>query len=103
MQANSWRKVISADKVSDDKVSDEPHGHDAYAPMYYDPFSSHGLLLELKTNTLWAYEPDKIVWTKLDPVGNKMPDGNKRLAYFDPAHNVFVVIQDTTVWAYRYR
>jgi hypothetical protein len=25
------------------------------------------------------------------------------LAYFDPAHNVFVVIQHTTVWAYRYR
>jgi hypothetical protein len=32
-----------------------------------------------------------------------MPEGNKRLAYFDPAHNVFVVIRDTTVWAYQYK
>ncbi len=32
-----------------------------------------------------------------------MPAGNKRLAYFDPARNVLVVIEGTTVWAYRYR
>lgn len=32
-----------------------------------------------------------------------MPTGNRRLAYFDPAHGVFVVIDATTIWAYRYR
>jgi hypothetical protein len=32
-----------------------------------------------------------------------MPTGRKRLAYFDPERNVFVVIDGTTVWAYRYR
>jgi hypothetical protein len=99
VRANTWRKVISADKDSEQA----PHGHDAHAPMYLDPVSGHGLLLELKTNTLWAYDPDKPSWTKLAPEGDSMPDGNKRLVYFDPAHNVFVVIRDTAVWAYRYR
>jgi hypothetical protein len=32
-----------------------------------------------------------------------MPTGGKRLAYFDPAHNAFVVIDGVRVWAYRYR
>lgn len=27
----------------------------------------------------------------------------RRLAYFDPAHGVFVVIDGTSIWAYRYR
>ena len=66
------------------------------------PASGHGLLVQFQTNTLWAYDPDKPAWTKLTPEGDPMPTGNKRLAYFDPAHNVFVVIRDT-VWAYRYR
>jgi hypothetical protein len=99
VQANKWQKVISADKDSEEV----PYGHDAYSPMYLDPTSGHGLLLELKPNALWAYDPDKIAWTKLSPEGDAMPGGDKRLAYFDPAHNVFVVIHDTTVWAYRYR
>src|SRR5688500_726532 len=38
-----------------------------YAPMYLDPTSGHGLLLELKPNVLWAYDPDKIAWTKVVP------------------------------------
>ena len=71
--------------------------------MVHDPVSGHGLLLEFKTNTLWAYDPDKIQWTKLRPEGDKMVEGGKRLAYFDPAQGVFVVINGTSVWAYRYR
>jgi hypothetical protein len=97
--ANKWQKVNSADTDSDQV----PYGHDAYAPIYFDPGSGHGQLLELKTSTLWAYDPGKHSWTRLAPEGHKVPDGNKRLAYFDPAHDVFVVIQDTAVWAYRYR
>lgn len=99
VKANTWAKVLSHDKDSEQV----PHGHDAYAPMYYDPVSGHGLLVEFKTNTLWAYDPDKTAWSKLKPEGDAMPEGNKRLAYFDHAQNVFVIIHDTTVWAYRYR
>lgn len=99
VRTNIWKKVLTADKDSDQV----PFGHDAYAPMYHDPVSGHGLLIEFKTHTLWAYDPDKHTWAKLQPQGDKMPEGNKRLAYFDPVHNVFVVIHGTTVWAYRFR
>ncbi len=98
-QANEWQKVLTADKDSEQV----PFGHDAYAPLYHDPPSGHGLLVDFKTNALWAYDPDKTAWTRLRPEGDEMPKGNKRLAYFDPARNVFVIIQGTTTWAYRYR
>lgn len=98
-KTNDWRKVLAAEKDSEQV----PHGHDAYAPMYYDPVSGHGLLVEFKTNTLWAYDPDKPSWAPLRPEGDAMPTGNKRLAYVDPAHNVLVVIHGTSVWTYRYR
>lgn len=98
-RANEWKKVLSADKDSDQV----PFGHDARAPMYHDPASGHGLLIDFPTSTLWAYDPDRVVWTKLQPEGDKMPEGNKRLAYVDPVQGVCVVIHDTTVWAYRYR
>ena len=45
---------------------------------------------------------DKPAWTRLQPEGDAMPEGNKRLAYFDPLQKVFVIIRGTTVWAYRY-
>jgi hypothetical protein len=99
VQQNRWEKVLDEEKDS----TRVPFGHDAYAPMYLDPASGHGLLVEFKTNDLWSYDPAKPAWTKLAPAGDAMPTGNKRLAYFDPALNVFVVIHDTIVWAYRYR
>src|SRR5262249_7351169 len=80
-----------------------PFGHDARAPMYYDPVRGHGLLVDFKTGTLWACEPDRTAWAKLQPEGGTMPGGTKRLAHFDLAHNVFVVIHGTTVWADRYK
>ncbi len=98
-KANVWKKVLSADKDSEEV----PFGHDAYAPLYYDPVSGHGLLVDFKSDTLWAYDPDKVAWTKLKPDGDAMPKGNKRLAYVDPVQNVFVIIRGTEVWAYRYR
>ena len=58
VKTNTWKKVLSADKDSDQV----PFGHDAYAPMYFDPVSGHGLLVEFKTNDLWAYDPDKPTW-----------------------------------------
>ena len=87
----------------DKEAKEVPYGHDAYSPMYYDPVSGHGLLVEFKANALWAYDPDRLKWTKLAPEGDLMPTGKKRLAYFDPIQKVFVIIEGTTVWVYRYQ
>lgn len=99
VRTNAWKKVLSFDKDAEQV----PFGHDARSPMYHDPNSGHGLLVEFKKGTLWSYDPDRTAWTRLAPDGDKMPVGSKPLAYFDPVLNVFVVILDTTVWAYRYR
>ena len=72
--------------------------------LYHDPVSGHGLLVQFQTNTLWAYDPDKAAWTKLAPEGDPMPTGAQAAGV--PATrptNVLVVIDGTTVWAYRYR
>ncbi|MEX2215596.1 MAG: hypothetical protein WD768_15800 [Phycisphaeraceae bacterium] len=99
VKSNTWKKVLTGDK--DDGRS--PYGHDARSVFYHDPVSGHGLLVQFQTNTLWSYDPDQRSWNKLDPQGDAMPTGNKRLAYIDPALNAVVVIDGTTVWAYRYR
>jgi hypothetical protein len=96
-KANAWRKVLAGEEAS------APNGHDARSPLVHDPKSGHGLLVDFRNDTLWAYNPDKPAWTKLNPAGDPMPAGNKKLAYFDPAHQVLVVIRDTEVWAYRYQ
>jgi hypothetical protein len=95
-----WSKVLSGDKEH------SPFGHDASGPIAYDPHSGHGLILDKKDNTLWAYNPDLPGWSRLSPTGTPMPampPGKKRLTYFDPAHGVFVVIDGRKVWAYRYK
>lgn len=97
VRSQEWRKVMSGDRAH------SPFGHDAFGPIAFDPRSGHGLLLDMKDNTLWAFNPDQPAWTRLTPTGDPMPTGKKRLAYFDPAHGVFVVIEGTKVWAYRYQ
>lgn len=97
--ARQWRRVVAAA----DDATHLPFGHDARTPFYHDPLSGKGLLLDFRSNTLWAYDPDTNAWTQLEPKGDPMPGGRKRLAYLDPERNVFVVIQDTKVWAYRYQ
>lgn len=101
IEKRRWSRVLSKPKGEEDW----PNGHDAYAPLYRDPQTGHGLLVNFKTNELWAYDPAGNDWTKLDPEGSPMPDrhGQKRLAYYDHEHSVFVVIDGTKVWAYRYR
>jgi hypothetical protein len=94
-----WKKVLSGDK-GDGK---SPYGHDARSVLYHDPASGHGLLVQFQTNSLWAYDPDVLTWTKLATGGDPMPTGGKRLAYLDPAMNALIVIDGTTAWAYRYR
>jgi hypothetical protein len=96
---NEWKEVLTG--VKDDGKS--PYGHDARSVFYHDPVSSQGLLVQFQTNALWAYDPDKIAWTKLMPEGDPMPTGKKRLAYLDPASNAVVMIDGTTIWAYRYK
>lgn len=93
-----WKKVIDAGK--DDETV--PYGHDAFGTFFRDPVSGNGLLLEYKTNTLWSYDPDAAKWTKLKPDGDPMPTGGKRLAYLDPKHNAFVILDGVSVWAYRF-
>ena len=93
----TWKKTISAEK--DDATV--PYGHDATGTFHRDPVSGKGILFEYKANALWSYDPDAVKWTKLTPDGDPMPTGGKRLGYFDPKHNVFVVLDGTTVWAYR--
>lgn len=99
VKANAWTKVLTGSK-DDGKT---PHGHDARSVFYHDPVSGHGLLVQFETNTVWAYTPDQPAWIKLDPQGDLMPTGGKRLAYVDPISNAVVVLDGTTVWAYRYR
>jgi hypothetical protein len=94
--ARRWKEVLAAG-------DDAPVGHDARTPLYHDPASGQGLLADLPGRALWAYDPDRVRWTRLQPQGSPMPAGKRMLAYVDPARNVLVVIDDTTVWAYRYR
>lgn len=96
-QKLEWKKRPA---LPEDQV---PTGHDARSPLYYDPVSGRGILFEFAADALWSYDPDKHAWEKLQPTGDPMPPGKKRLAYVDPEHNVCVVLRDTTVWAYRYR
>lgn len=128
IKKNEWTKVIEGRKPeekneksednhqkSDDKQpsarekkdnSDAPitpYGHDARSVFYHDPTTGHGLLVQFQTNTLWSYNPDQLTWTKLNPQGDPMPTGRKRLAYVDPARNVVVVIEGVKVWAYRFK
>lgn len=96
---NEWKCVLRGDKESG-KV---PYGHDAYAPMYRDAATGHGLLVELRTNSIWAYNPDSVTWVKLTPMGDAMPKGNKRLVCVDPELKVLLVLDGTTAWAYRHQ
>jgi len=94
-----WSKVISRKGESEEV----PNGHDAFSVFYHDAASGHGLFVDFRTKRLWAYDPDRTEWTLLKPEGDPMPSGKRLLAYADPARNVLVVIDATTVWAYRYR
>ena len=93
-----WSKILT----KPEQAEHWPSGHDAFAPMYRDPKSGHGLLVDFRSNTLWAYDPATNWWTQLHPNGEAMPEGSKRLAYFDPEHGVFVVIKGLEVWIYRH-
>lgn len=97
-KTRTWSRVLS-----ETGAQAAPTGHDARTVFYHDAASGHGLLVDLAAKKVWAYDPDATKWTALKPEGDPMPSGKRMLAYADPARNVLVVIDDTTVWAYRYR
>lgn len=98
VRQNAWTRVRSEPADS----AEVPDGHDARTPFVYDPLSGHGLLVDFRSSTVWAYDPDSHQWTRLAPDGAPMPRGKKRLAYFDQAHGVLAVISGVQVWVYRY-
>jgi len=91
-----WRQVAQG--------NDLPNGHDARSWMYFDPVGGVALLYERETKNIWAFDPAKAKWTRLEPRGPRPPFGPKErvLAYMDPARNVFVVIGYDKAWCYRY-
>ena len=93
-----WQKVHSRPE----NVQSWPHGHDAFAPMYLDPESGHGLLVDFRTNEFWSYDPDENRWSNLFVAVDNIPKGSKRLAYYDVENKVFVILDGTAVWVYRY-
>jgi len=99
VRSKRWTRVAAADAESDEA----PVGHDARSIFLHDPASGHGLLVDFRGKAVWAYDPDARKWTRLAPRGDPMPTGARMLAYVDPVHNALVVIDDTTVWAYRHR
>lgn len=99
IETKRWSKAISGKGES----VEFPDGHDAYSVFYHDAASGHGLFVDFRTKRLWAYDPDRAKWMQLKPEGDPMPSGKRLLAYADPERNALVVIENTTVWAYRYR
>lgn len=92
-------------KVDDPQAqpSAVPEGHDARNVMYADPASGHGLLVDFRTGSIWAYDPIRTTWEQKSPLGDQMPREDKQLSYFDEDKNVLVVIGGLNVWVYRYR
>lgn len=97
VKRNTWTRVRNEPADS----TEVPDGHDARTTFVHDPASGQGLLVDFRSSTVWAYDPDSHAWTTLAPAGDPMPTGKKRLAYFDPAHGVLVVIDGVRVWTYR--
>jgi hypothetical protein len=93
-ERNEWKLAFEG------KPEDEiPGGHDAFTNFAYDSVGKVCLLWDTRwTKALWAYDPDTLKWTKLKPKGPP-PSGGK-LAYYDPARNVFVV---NGSWVYRHK
>lgn len=87
--------------IPPDSAAPVPDGHDASTVFYGSALTGHGYLLDFRTRDLWTYDPDRAHWELLSPMGDAMPAGQRMLAYFDHAHDVMVVLNDTEVWTYR--
>ena len=93
-----WTRVRDEGKESDAV----PNGHDAHSAFVHDPVSGEGLFVDLRNGALWAYQPASHDWRRLTVQGEALPDGRRRLVYFDADHGVLTVIDGRRVWAYRH-
>ena len=96
-------------KADNDDLS-MPRGSDNSAVLCYDPLSGHCLLHNLNRagdgGEMWAYDASTRKWARLKPNGPPPPRCGSHCgdpAYFDPARNVFVVLNPNGVWVYRYK
>jgi hypothetical protein len=106
---------MKAEIVVDAKEDDVavPLGHDNRTVLYYDPLSGHCLLFNFRKKAkdqevggdLWSYDARARKWTELKPKGPPSPLSGYcgDPAYFDPARNVFVVLNPNGAWVYRYK
>lgn len=106
----TWQMPVRSDLSGEWKLTNDnadlPEAREANAFLYYDPVGKVALLYALKSNTIWAYEPEKTTWTKLapkGPLGIPKKKRGRQVAYFDTARNVFVLIGADEAWCYRYR
>lgn len=99
IKSNQWTKVLDPGKDSPDAPTD----HDARTQMYYDPIGKVCLLYDASMpGVMWSYGVKDKKWTRNKVNG---PEGLKGriIAYFDEAHNVFVVNVGSSTWVYRHK
>jgi hypothetical protein len=97
-EKNEWKKVAHSKERNN-----PPPGFDAQTNFAYDSVAKVCLLWDpVYSKALWAYDPEKIKWTKLAIKGAQPPTKGKdvKLAYYDTARNVFVV---NGLWVYRHK
>ncbi len=98
VEKNEW-KMVSHSK----KKNDPPPGFDAATNFAYDRVGKVCLLWDPGySKALWAYDPGKVKWTRLEIKGDAPPVKGRdvKLAYYDAARNVFVV---NGQWVYRHK
>jgi hypothetical protein len=90
-----WKKVLETDQA--------PIGLDSESMIYYDSMTGNGFLFELRTKSLWSYNPEINQWKKLSPKGDILTTANEGriICYFDLSRNVFVALGKGWVWCYR--
>lgn len=95
---NKWKMVHHSTEKNN-----PPPGFDAMTNFVYDPVGKVCLLWDaVYTNALWAYDPAMVQWRRLTPQGPPPPHEHRdtKLAYYDAAHNVFVL---PGRWVYRHK
>ena len=98
IEKDEWKRVLHSKEANN-----PPPGFDARTNFAYDSVGKVCLLWDRAyTKALWAYDPEKVKWTRLEIKGDPPPTKgrNTALAYYDAARNVFVV---NGQWVYRHK
>jgi hypothetical protein len=81
-----------------------PLGFSSFTSCGYDTVAKLMLLYDQKSKVFWGYDPGEKKWFKISPKGPPPPWGRgKIIGYYDEARNVFVLNQNSKVWAYRHK